>query len=398
MHRGATRRRTLGKLREFLGVSLDQAVQVGRPGSRGLPQRLDELGDDTAQIADQRHVEPTVDADRGRVLLDIHPFAVRIVAGPMLSPAVVHRLTEFGTQRDAQVGFFDSLVSGRGEQVGERPLLQSRDERRATGRLDHRAGHQFGELLDLGLGARRVNAVAHQQDRALGFADQLHSLCDLTSTRTLVDQAVIRWRGRLPNVELLQDHVGRKLDVGRTGCARHRPANSLVHDLICLVGVLDRAAVLDRGREKPFLLDELDAATTHAALGDARPLTTEEDHRRVLHQGAHHRPGNVGDARSEGADTQTGLAGHPGGRLRHEPGAQLVVRCHDRPTAGVGFGEHVHEVGVRYAEQRVDALGLEQVENAFVDGYTHVKLLDFLIDSVEPGACGEPQASRTVND
>ena len=289
----------------------------------------------------------------------------------MLSPAVVHRLTEFGTQRDAQVGFLDCLVCGRGEQVGERPVLQSRDERRATGRLDHRAGHQLGEFLDLRLGPRRVNAVAHQQDRALGFANQLRGLCDLSSTRTLVDQAVDAGLGSLGHIEFFQDHVGRELDVGRTGCAGHRPANGLVHDLIGLVGVLDRAAVLHRRSEKPFLLDELDAAPAHPSFGDAGSLATEEDHRRVLHQRAHHGAGDIGDTGAEGADAQSRLAGHPRRRLGHESGAQFMVRRHDRPPAGFGFGEHVHEVRIRDAEQRVDALGLEEVENAFVDGHAH---------------------------
>ena len=191
--------------------------------------------------------------------------------------------------------------------------------------------------------------------------------------------------------------MGRKLDVGRTGCAGHRPANGLVHDLVGLVGVLDGAAVLDRRREKTLLLDELDATATHTSFGDAGSLAAEEDHRRVLHQRAHHRAGDVGHTRSQSADAQARLPGHPRRRLGHEPGAQLVMGCHHGPPACVGFGEHVHEVGVRNAEQRVDALGLEEVENAFVDGYSHVKLLDFLIDNVEPGVCGELRASRTVN-
>ena len=80
------------------------------------------------------------------------------------------------------------------------------------------------------------------------------------------------------------------------------------------------------------------------------------------------------------------------------PALKLVVRCHHRPTARVRFGEHVHEVRVGNTEQRVDTLGLEEVENAFVDGYTHVKLLDFFTDSVEPVVCGEPQVIRTAND
>ena len=191
--------------------------------------------------------------------------------------------------------------------------------------------------------------------------------------------------------------MGRKLDVGRTGCAGHRPANGLVNDLVGLVGILDRAAVLHRRREKAFLLHELDASAPHPPLGDAGALTAEEDHRRILHEGAHHRPGDVGHTRAQGADAQAGLTGHPRCRLGHEAGAQLVMRCHHRPAARVGFGEHVDEVRVRDAEQRVDALGLEEIENAFVNGYTHVKLLDSFTDSVEPVFCGDPQAIRTVN-
>ena len=58
----------------------------------------------------------------------------------------------------------------------------------------------------------------------------------------------------------------------------------------------------------------------------------------------------------------------------------------------------MHEVGVRDTEQRVDALGLEEVENALVDGYTHVKLLDSLRDSVERVVCGEPQFHEEFRD
>ena len=131
------------------------------------------------------------------------------------------------------------------------------------------------------------------------------------------------------------------------------------------------AAVLHRRGEKPFLLDELDAAAAHPPLGDARPLAAEEDHRRVLHESAHHRPGDVGHARAECADAQAGLTGHAGRRLGHEAGAQLVVRRNHRPATRIRLGEHVHEVRVGDAEQRVDALGLEEVEDAFVDRDTH---------------------------
>jgi hypothetical protein len=144
-----------------------------------------------------------------------------------------------------------------------------------------------------------------------------------------------------------------------------------VDDLVGLIGVLDGAAVLDRRCEQALLLHELDAAAAHPTLGDARPLAAQKDHRRVLHQCALDRAGDVGHAGTQCADAQTGPAGHPRNGLGHEAGAQLVVRRHDRPTAGVGFGEHVHEVGIGDTEQRVDALGFEQVEDAFVNGNTH---------------------------
>ena len=128
---------------------------------------------------------------------------------------------------------------------------------------------------------------------------------------------------------------------------------------------------LTEGAKKAFLLDELDPAAAHPALGNAGALAAEEDHRRVLHQSAHHRAGDVGHTRAERADAQARFAGHPGGRLGHESGAQFVVRGYHGPAAGLGFGEHVHEVRIRDTEQRIDALGLEKVQNSFVDGCSH---------------------------
>ena len=43
------------------------------------------------------------------------------------------------------------------------------------------------------------------------------------------------------------------------------------------------------------------------------------------------------------------------------------------PAARLRLEEHVDEVRVRDAEQRVDTLGLKQVQNAFVDGYSHIQ-------------------------
>ncbi len=128
-------------------------IQISRLGGRvprGVPQRLDQLRHDAAQIADQRHVDRPVHADRGRILLDVSPICGSHrcwpnaesgrsgIGSPSSVPSATHR-------SDSST----ASICGRGEQVWERPVLQSRDERRATGRLDHRAGHQLGEFLDL---------------------------------------------------------------------------------------------------------------------------------------------------------------------------------------------------------------------------------------------------------
>ena len=47
-------------------------------------------------------------------------------------------------------------------------------------------------------------------------------------------------------------------------------------DLVCLVGVFDRCAVLHGRREKGLLTDELDASATHPSFGDACPLPAQE--------------------------------------------------------------------------------------------------------------------------
>jgi hypothetical protein len=125
-------------------------------------------------------------------------------------------------------------------------------------------------------------------------------------------------RQRIRYVELLEDDVRRKLDIGRAGGARHGPPDRLVDDLVGLVGVLDRAAVLDRRREKRLLLDELDAPAPDPPLGDAGTLAAEEDDRRVLYECALDRSRDVGHAGAQRADTQAGLACHARRRLGHE--------------------------------------------------------------------------------
>jgi len=228
-----------------------------------------------------------------------------------------------------------------------------------------------GQFPDLPSGARRVNAVADQQDRVLGLAHQPGGLADLPRARPVVDKTIRAGRQGIGDTQLFEDHMGRKLDVSRTGCRRHRAPNRLPNDFVGLIGIFDRRAVLHRRREKCFLADELDASTPDASFGDAGPLATEEDDRRVLHLGAHHRTGDIGHAGTQRADAQPRLAGHPRDSLGHETRTLFVVRRDHRPATRFRLQEHVHEVRVRDAEQRIHTLGLEQVENALVNGHSH---------------------------
>jgi hypothetical protein len=52
-----------------------------------------------------------------------------------------------------------------------------------------------------------VHAVAHQQNRALRFADQFHGLGDLTGTRPLVDEAIPVGRQGFCHIEFFEDDV-----------------------------------------------------------------------------------------------------------------------------------------------------------------------------------------------
>ena len=52
-------------------------------------------------------------------------------------------------------------------------------------------------------------------------------------------------------------------------------------------------------------------------------------------------------------------------------GGSFVVRGDHRPPAALGLEEHVHEIRIRNAEQGIDPLGFEQLQNTLVDRYAH---------------------------
>ena len=167
----------------FLGLSL---------------QRFHQLRHHTAEVTDQGDVNRTVDADGQRILFDQNPFALGVVLRPMARLAVVARFAELRAERDAQIGLHHRLDGRRRESVGEGAVLETVDERGAAGGLNHRALHQVGQLPDRRTGARCVDPVSDQQDRALRRPDQLRRFGHLTLTRGLVDEPIPCWAAADP--------------------------------------------------------------------------------------------------------------------------------------------------------------------------------------------------------
>lgn len=186
---GARFRRQFGQL----GGAILHELGEARPGrARRVLERGDELRHHPAQIAHQRHIDRTVDADRGRVLLDVDPLADRFVGLPVAPAPIVHRLAQFGAEREAQVRLFDRFDRRIGEHVLEGAVLQPFDVRRPARSLDHRAVHQQRQFLDRRAHARGVDRVADQQDRVFRRADRFGGLVNHVDVRALVDQAIAR--------------------------------------------------------------------------------------------------------------------------------------------------------------------------------------------------------------
>ena len=279
----------------------------------------------------------------------------------------MRRLAKFGAQRDAQIALHNGIERAIGKAIREGAVLKAGNERGAARGLDHRAVHQIGQFLDHRLAAAGVNRMADQQDRLFRSLDQPRGFRDQIGIAALVDQAILgrrRWRG---HVQLFHQDMAGQFDIDRAGRAAHRLADGFVDDLVGLVGIFDRAEKLDRIAHQRLVADELNAPPAHAALGHAGALTAEENHRRILNQAALDGWHQISQARPKRADGDGGLAGDPRGRLGHEAAGRLMMRRDDFPAARFGFKEQVDEIGIGDAENRLDALGFQQLQDALVN-------------------------------
>jgi hypothetical protein len=172
---------------------------------------------------------------------------------------------------------------------------------------------------------------------------------------------------RRRHVQILLDHVGGVFDIDRSRRAGLRNPQRVADNLIRLVGVFDTGAVLHRVLKQPHLFDELNPAAADALFGHAGSLAAQKDDRGVFDPRAHHRTGRVGDAGAERSDAHGRPAGHARVGFGHKADRELVMGRDHVPTALLCFDEQMHEVRVGYAEQRVDALGLKQMQDALID-------------------------------
>ena len=128
-----------------------------------------------AQIADERNVDLDVLVDLSRIDFDMDLLGVGRVAGEHAGDAVI----ESHAAGDEQVGLLDGLVDP-GFAVhahhAEREVVRGREGAEAEQRRGHRDLQALGQRADLVHGIGFHDAVASEDDGALGREDELEGL------------------------------------------------------------------------------------------------------------------------------------------------------------------------------------------------------------------------------
>ena len=148
-------------------VLLDPAGELRRGLARNVLQRRDQLRHDRPQIADQRHIDRPVHADRRR-----DPARHRSTCDWRCSrPSDATGRSEPARRARCRCARHRSDFTTASTAAVEKPYGKVRsstalDERGAAGGLNHRAVHQLGERLDRLRARDSAHAVADEQDRA----------------------------------------------------------------------------------------------------------------------------------------------------------------------------------------------------------------------------------------
>ena len=158
-------RRGCHEARSVVGVHPYPVIDFDRSGTGLALECLHQLRNHIAQIADQRHVDMTVDADGQRIALDVYPFAIDIAFRPMTADTVMHRLADFGADGDDEVGIGDgSGASGR-EAAGKGAILRTFEIRAHGIGVDHRTLQNTRQRRQRIMRTRGERALPDEQDR-----------------------------------------------------------------------------------------------------------------------------------------------------------------------------------------------------------------------------------------
>ncbi len=290
-------------------------------GALGLQQR-DELGDDLAAVADDRHVGVAVLADLGRVDVGVDDQRVGCEGVEVAGHAVV----EARAEADDEVALLQAGDRGhRAVHAGHAEVLRVAVGEGAARhqRGDDRDAGQGGQLRQLARRAGADHAAADVEHRTPRLADQPHGLLDLLGVG----------RGDGP--------VARQLQLGRPRERRlrlqcrlghvdqHRPGATGRGDV---EGLGDRARDVGRVGDEEVVLgdrhrDAADVGLLEGVGADHRgaDLAGDGHHRHRVHVRVGQRRHQVGRARPRGRHADADAPGRRGVPLRGVPGTLLVA-------------------------------------------------------------------------
>ena len=328
------------------------------PQSRGL-DRLEQLPQDGARVADQPDGDGHVLADLRRIELDVDHLRP---AGEGREVSR-HPVIEPEPDPDDQVGLLDGAVHvhlamhARHAQV-QRVRLRERADPEQRG--DDRNAGPLGERPELVVGVAQDDAVPGHDERPLGSADQPDGLDDRHRRRASHQAGPPRFRRARRGLgagQLLVLHVLRHVEQHGTRPAFAGHRERLVDRVRQLLDVLDQPAVLGDRLGDPDDVGLLEGVPPDHRAGH---LTGDRHQRRVVHVGRGDPGHQVRRPRSRGRDAHAGTSAGPRIPVRRV-GRRLLVPHQHVAQRGI-LGQRVverHDRAARVAEHQLDALVLQ---------------------------------------
>jgi hypothetical protein len=158
-------------------------------------------------------------------------------------------------------------------------------------------------------GARAVDTAAHDEQRALGLAQEPDGIANGGGMRRHgVSDAIRRRRQRIGLRERLAQHVARDLDQHRTAPARHGRPQRRAEQVGDAVGPRDLKRELRHRLEHRDQVVFLEGVLLRVVERDA---ADQDDHRRVRHVRSRHAGEQVGRAGAAGDQAHTRQIRHP---------------------------------------------------------------------------------------